>query len=55
MLESKLPEKIRVAVLANKKGKWDMDKLLEALATQINIREISKPVNPQKRDSEPTK
>ena len=43
MIESKLPENIRVSVLAKKNDIWNMNEMLAVLATEINIREKSKP------------
>ena len=43
MIESKLPENIRVSVLAKKSDIWNMNEMLAVLATEINIREKSKP------------
>ncbi len=50
MIETKLPENIRVSVLSQKKGSWNMDQLLEVLSTEINIREISKPTYARKEN-----
>eukprot|EP00112_Aurelia_sp_Birch-Aquarium-sp1_P004822 Seg1546.12 transcript_id=Seg1546.12/GoldUCD/mRNA.D3Y31 product="hypothetical protein" protein_id=Seg1546.12/GoldUCD/D3Y31 len=43
MIESKLPENIRVSVLSQKVGQWNKDELLEVLSKEISIREASKP------------
>ena len=50
MIESKLPENIRVSVLSQMTEQWNMDQLLEVLSKEISIREASKPsVTPNKR------
>jgi len=51
MIESKLPENIRVSVLAKKNDIWNMNEMLAVLATEINIREKSKPTY-AKRESQ---
>ena len=43
MIESKVPENIRVSVLAKKGTTCTMNEMLAVLATEINIREKSKP------------
>ena len=38
MIESKLPESIRVSVVSQKTEQWNMDQLLEVLSKEISIR-----------------
>ena len=43
MIENKLPENIRVSVLAKKDDIWNMSEMLAVLANKINIRDKSRP------------
>ena len=43
LIESKLPENIRVSVLSKKDQQWDIGKFLDVLGKEISIREASKP------------
>ena len=52
MIESKLPENIRVSVLSQKTEQWNMDQLLEVLSKEISIREASKPTVTPNKDTQ---
>ena len=51
MIESKLPENIRVSVLAKKGTTWNMHEMLTVLSNEISVREKSKPTY-AKRESQ---
>jgi len=52
IVESKLPEGLRLSVLNEKKEQWKMDELLATLAKEITIREKSKPNFEVKKDKD---
>ena len=42
LIESKLPENIRVSILSKKDQQWDIDKFLVVLGKEISIRKANK-------------
>ena len=52
IVESKLPEGLRLSVLNEKREQWKMDELLATLAKEITIREKSKPNFEVKKDKD---
>ena len=48
LIESKLPENLRVSLLMKKSGPWKMDEMLDILGKEIKIREMGKPLSKPK-------